>query len=128
MADETRTSQTAAAPADGGAGFWWRVTFIAALGLSLRLLFVWTIPTQPVSDFAEYLNRAENISRWGSLQGETERPSANHPPLYVMWLALFVSRGSDPLIAAKLANCVLAALTIFIGAGLARKLWSPASG
>ncbi|HEY6931004.1 MAG TPA: hypothetical protein VJA66_15125 [Thermoanaerobaculia bacterium] len=111
-----------------GGRFWRRVIVIAGLGLLLRLFLVLTVPTQPVSDFAEYLRRAQNIAHLGRFQLEVEKQDASHPPLYPLWLAAFISVGSNELTAVKLGNCFLGVGTILVGAGVARRLWGVRAG
>ena len=122
------TDERNALEAPAGRVFWRRVVVIAALGLLLRLFAVLTIPTQPVSDFAEYFRRAQNIAHFGRFQLEVEKQDAAHPPLYPLWLAAFISAGSNELASVKLGNCLLGMATIFVGAGLARRLWGFRAG
>jgi 4-amino-4-deoxy-L-arabinose transferase-like glycosyltransferase len=108
--------------------FWERVAAAAALGFALRLLMVLAVPTQPVSDFWEYFQRAENFVRPGPAQPIPGVTDAGHPPAYPLFLAAFMFLASPHIFAAKLANCVLGTLTILIGAGLARELGGPKVG
>ncbi|HYB52327.1 MAG TPA: glycosyltransferase family 39 protein, partial [Thermoanaerobaculia bacterium] len=105
-----------------GAAFWTRVALFAGLGLVLRLFVIASIPTQPVSDFWEYFQRAESIVRPGPPQQIPGVTDAGHPPAYPLALAAFMLFVTPHLLAAKLANCALAVSTIAIGAGLARDL------
>lgn len=99
-------------------------------GLLVRLAVVVAVPTQPVSDFWEYFLRAESLIEAGSYDPFPETPDANHPPAYplLLGLGMLLAPGLDRLIAAKLVNCGLGALTIGIGARLTRDLWGERAG
>ena len=116
-------------PPGAGLTFWRRVALIAGLGLLLRLFLVAVVPTLPVSDFSEYLRRAENLARWGRFQLESEKQDAAHPPAYPLWLAAFIRVSpAAELTAIMFGNCGLAVLMILIGAGLTRELWGYRAG
>jgi len=108
--------------------FWERVAAAAALGFALRIVLALTVPTQPISDFWEYFQRAQNLLRPGPAQPIPGVTDAGHPPAYPLFLAAFMFFASPHLFAAKLANCVLGTLTVLIGAGLAREIGGPKVG
>lgn len=128
VASDVSRSSRQQEPLAGGKRFWSRVALLAGAGLALRLFLVATVPTQPVSDYFEYLQRAGNIVRLGVYDAVPGHPDANHPPAYPLLLAAAISLTHAHLLAAKLANCTLALLTILAGAGLARDLWGDRAG
>jgi hypothetical protein len=107
-----------------------RLAVVAAVGLLARILIVLWIPTQPVSDFWEYFTRATTLKASGSYDVSPSRPDAAHPPGYPLLLAfaMLLMPGVDPLLAAKLANCLLGAATIWIGARLAGEIGGDRAG
>lgn len=98
---------------------------VAALGLFLRIAVVLTVPTQPVSDFWEYFERALHLAHDGRYEAALGIVDASHPPAYPLLLAIGFRAvpGADPLLLAKLINCLLGTLSIAIGARLALLLW-----
>ena len=77
-ATEVATHRPRAA-AGSEAPFWGGVAAFVGFGLLLRLLLVLAIPTQPVSDFWEYFQRAENLMRSGPPQAIPGVTDAGHP-------------------------------------------------
>jgi len=88
------------------------------------------IPTQPVSDFRDYFQRAVALRETGSYSPAPERPDAPYPPAFPLFLLLALSLpgATDPLLAARLANCLLGAGTIVAGGHLGRALGGDRAG
>lgn len=103
---------------------------LLALGLAARVLVVLWIPTRPVSDFLEYFLRANRLADLGVYHFASGTPDAAHPPAYPLLLALGFELlpGVDRLLAAKLVNCLLGALTVALAAGLARRIGGERAG
>lgn len=103
---------------------------VAAAGLLARIFIVLWIPTQPVSDFWEYFTRATSLAASDSYDVSPSRPDAAHPPGYPLLLAfaMLLMPGIDPLLTAKLANCLLGAGTIWIGGRLAGEIGGDRAG
>jgi len=72
----------------------------------------------------EYFERAQNLVRSGSYEVIENLPDASHPPVYpiVLATAVALAQAGGALAAAKLANLVLAALTLLLLAALTREL------
>src|SRR5688572_33218417 len=68
-----------------------RLALIAAGGLLARVLLVLWIPTQPVSDFRDYFQRAVALRETGSYSPAPERPDAPYPPAFPLFLLLALS-------------------------------------
>lgn len=88
------------------------------------------IPTQPVSDFRDYFQRAVSLRETGAYSPDPAVPDAAYPPAYPLFLLLALSfpSGTDPLLAAKIANCLLGAAAIVIGGHLGRALGGDRAG
>lgn len=96
-----------------------------AAGWLARVAVVLVIPTQPVSDFWEYYQRAIHLAGSGQYDAIPGIVDANHPPAYPLLLAIefWAFPGTDPLLIAKILNCLLGTLSIGIGARIAHLLW-----
>jgi 4-amino-4-deoxy-L-arabinose transferase-like glycosyltransferase len=96
----------------------------------LRLWVATAIPTQPISDFLEYMRTAQSLIRTGRYEIAPNVPNGNHPPAYPLLLSIgfrFAPEGAE-LLAAKAINAGLSALAVLFGAMLARRFWGPAAG
>lgn len=103
---------------------------ILAAGVLARLLVVLAIPTRPVSDFWGYFLSAQSLASSGRYEIVPNEPIGGHPPAYPLLLSVAL-RAAPPgreLLAAKLANLLLAAAAGWIGAALARRLWGETAG
>ena len=89
---------------------------LTALGLILRLYWVWNVPTRQLYDFATFLEIASNIynGRGHTLNG---RPIAWVGPGYSYALAFFhFLSGSDNPFNAKILNVILSMATLIMSA------------
>ncbi|MEP6994646.1 MAG: hypothetical protein ABI968_09010 [Acidobacteriota bacterium] len=103
---------------------------ILATDVLLRLWIATAIPTQPISDFLEYMRTAQSLLHTGRYEAAPNVPDGNHPPAYPLLLSLgfrFVPAGCE-LFTAKVINAGLSTLAAFLGAMLARRFWGPAAG
>lgn len=106
-----------------------RLGWILAAGLLLRLVAVFRVPTQPVSDFWAYYQKGLNLARHAKYEAIPGRPDATHPPLYPILLAgAFLAAPAHPLAEAKLVNCFLGLAAALAGAILARRLGGDQAG
>ena len=88
------------------------MTFLAFVGL--RLAFIFLVPVHdPVSDSAWYFNRAVTLAEQGTYS-ERGIPTAYWPVGYPGFLGLLFKITGPSLLAAKLANLVLAAATFWL--------------
>ena len=98
--------------------------------MALRLWIAIEIPSRPISDFAEYFKTAESLLKTGRYEIAPGHPNGNHPPAYPLLLTvpLRIAPPGEGLFAAKCLNAGLSALTVLLGATLARRFWGPAAG
>ena len=98
---------------------------ILAAGAVARLAIVFWIPTQPVSDFYGFFKVAQSLATEGRYEAGPGGSDGRRSPAYpvLLSLAMRAAGAGDPLLAAKLANVVLAVLAAWIGATLSRRLW-----
>lgn len=103
---------------------------IVLVGLAARLAVVATIPTQPTSDSWSYLQRGLNLLHHGRYEPLPGSLDATYPPGYPLVLAAvtaLVPAGASVL-AAKLAGCLLACASIWLGGLLAGRAFGPRAG
>ena len=101
---------------------------LLAAGLGLRLLVMFCIPTQPVSDFWSYFQRAVSLADRGVYEAIAGRADASYPPGYPLLLSLFFRLPFERLATARAVNLALAGVTIVLAALLGRRLFGdPAS-
>lgn len=107
-----------------------RLLGLVAFGVVLRLAAVYDVRTQPVSDFWSYYQRALNLYDQWCYDVFPGVPDASYPPAYPILLAaaFVLVPTSHTLALAKLVNCLLGGLTIFIGGQLARRFWGHRAG
>lgn len=129
-------AMTATQPSTLRSGYWhqtiqvsqfsvWLVG-ITGVALALRLFFVLWVPTQPVSDFAYYLQRAKSLASDSTYQ-EGDKDSI-FAPLYPVLLAPFLKFSSDPVLVAKLINCLLGAASVSLLGQLSKDLFGESAG
>lgn len=89
---------------------WLKVTVVIAIGL--RLLHIVLVPTQPVSDFQFYNDRAINVLTYGTY-GFEYSPTATFPPGTALFFAVIygISRSTN-IFLPKVVQAILGALGI----------------
>lgn len=101
---------------------------VALLGWLLRLAVVAWVPTQPVSDFWSYFERARSMVTAHEYAPFPGRPDAGFPPGYPLLLAAAHLLPGDALLAAKLIDSALGVATIVLAGLLGRRVGGPAAG
>lgn len=94
----------------------------AAAGVALRLAVIAWVPTAPVSDAWSYYQRAANLVDRGRYEAISGQRDATFPPAYPVLLAILFGSTEHRLLVAKLLNCVLGGLSIFLTGLLAWRL------
>lgn len=97
------------------------LAFVLILAVSLRLLWLKAVPTQPVTDFDWYFERARDIAngRGFSVNGV---PTAYWPPGYSYFLAPFLKLVSGSVTVAKSLNLLLTTTIVLQTYLLSRRL------
>jgi len=98
----------------------WAMWVAVAVGLLLRVDWLRDVPTQPVTDFAWYFDRAAEMARGLGYQVEG-RPTAYWPVGYPGFLSLLFRITGPSVEAARLANALLSAGVVLLGALVARR-------
>ncbi len=110
---------------------WWAVVAaITAIGLTIRLVYVWTARrgVELVGD-PVYYHQGANLLADGkgfinpfqyALGNEVQ--AADHPPLYTVYLALFSFVGITSVTGHLIASCLLGAVAIALAAGTGREM------
>ncbi len=116
---------------------WWiAVLIITVAGLALRVAYVWFWRTgEHLAGDALYYHQAANLLAdghgfehpYGNLAG-IDVPGADHPPLYIVYLAAFSLVGATTVKAHLLASALLGAVAIPLAAVAGRAFGTQASG
>lgn len=121
---------SASGPAGSRPRFAGPLAAIAALGLTLRVLYVVTLAgdNPGAGDFVFYHSTANLIARgYGlvdplALAAGTEVPSAAHPPGWPRLLAVVSAAGGTSVQAHRLTGCVIGAVVIVLAGLLGRRI------
>ncbi len=103
--------------------YWAILLSILAAGILLRILSISLIPTNPVSDFWSYFQRASSLVDRGVYEAIEGRPDASYPPGYPLFLSLFFHLPFDRLLVAKIVNALLSCASIILAAEIARRIF-----
>lgn len=97
----------------------WLLTFLA-LALTLRLGFVFYLEPERLyfSDSFEYLRAAD-----GLLHGTGFGEGYKRPPLYSLFVAGVLAVGQGHLVAVKVMDAILGALTVLVAYALGKNVW-----
>jgi 4-amino-4-deoxy-L-arabinose transferase-like glycosyltransferase len=108
-----------------------KILWIVIVALAVRLLFVgfWYLNGQGArmaSDADIYREIAQNLEEGRGFQMDGE-PTARRPPLYPLWIALFLKGRCYPL-GVRLGDAVLGAMSCLFVFGIARELFGRRAG
>lgn len=103
----------------------WAIWLAVVVGLLLRLDWLRDVPTQPVTDFAWYFDRAAEMARGLGYQVDGQ-PTAYWPVGYPGFLSLLFRITGPSVEAARMANALLSAAVVPLGALVARRFCSRA--
>lgn len=106
-----------------------KILVLAAAAALLRLAAIAWVPTQPVSDFWSYFERAGHLAFGGREAFSPGHTDSDHPPLYPLLLAGALRlAGSKSLFAAKLVNVALGTASVAIAGVGTGRLWGARPG
>ncbi len=103
-------------------GPWAVLAVVVALGLAVRLAWLAAVPTQPVTDFAWYFDRAVSIAN-GQGYSVDGRPTAYWPFGYPAFLGAAFALMGPSLGLAKALNTALTLLAVVLAWVVARRLY-----
>lgn len=104
---------------------WLVAAAVMALALALRLQWIAATPTQPVSDFWWYVQRAQGLARGEGYHWQG-RPTAYWPVGYPLFLSLLFGSGFGlraALLTQALLGALAAGLTVGLAWSLVRSIW-----
>ena len=99
----------------------WGIPALLLLALAIRLLLLWAMPQEPISDARWYLVRATEMAQGMGYQ-EAGHPTAFWPVGYPAVIAAALAIGGPTLLGPLVVNLVAAAATLGLIVGLARLL------
>jgi 4-amino-4-deoxy-L-arabinose transferase-like glycosyltransferase len=101
---------------------------VAAALLALGLRLAWVLPLSPEIvwfDGEQYARLAQGLVRHGSYLNANGHPSAFWPPGYPLFMAALQAFAGPSVVAVRIAQCVLGALTVVCVHGIAGRLLDP---
>jgi hypothetical protein len=87
-----------------------------------RVLLIWLVPVEPVSDFAWYFNRARELAESGVYQ-EGGHPTAFWPIGYPAFLGLLFAVTGPSLLAAQVCNLVFGGAALWLTYKISKELF-----
>jgi 4-amino-4-deoxy-L-arabinose transferase-like glycosyltransferase len=97
---------------------------ILMIGLILRVITIFWIPTVPTEDFWSYFQRAQHLTDFGSYDAVLGLHDASYPPAYPLFLSIIFRLPFDRLMAAKVANVLLSFAVMILLSGISRILFN----